>query len=1167
MTARLLSLSIRAHLVILISLLAFPFVIMIVRLGINERDNAIAAAYRDNMKFVGMIANEQKSIVTGLEQLLLALSFVPEIQNHDVTATNAIVVELLKRNPHLTNIAVMDPYGIVWGTARPFMGQVSLGDRKYFLEAVRTGSLSSGEFTVGRISSKPIINFGYPVKDQSKQVIAVLGIALDLEYIRRDFRSMNFPAGSSFRVLDHNGVTLLGDLDETAKTASIGKPGAPPEQLDRMQTGPEEGFFEGNGPEGDRRLIAYQKMGLPGEPKPYLYILSSIPRAEVISRANAMIVRNLSTLTAVFLIGLFSAWFIGSRVIASPINLLKQASKRLGSSLETVNVSSEVKGGELGELALAFDEMADALVRRELAQSAAEAALRESERKFRNISERSFVGIFVLQEDVIRYANGTLSEILGYETSELVDRMSPIDLVVPEDWPAVREKLVGLASGKWETQFHSFRIVTNLGEIRQVETYSSRTTYGGSSAIIGTLLDVSDRKRIQDELLALIEKNQAALQIASMGHWEYDMASRMFTFNDQYYSLHGVSAEEAGGYRMDADAYAKRFVHPEDAHLVKALIQEAAESREPKFQVQCEARILRAGGEVRDVSVWFRAEKNARGKTVRLHGVNQDITERMRAEAIVRENEALLSSIVENLPLMIFMKDAAELRFVRFNRAGEALLGYSREDLIGKSDYELFPPEQADFFTQEDREVLESGQLRDIAEEPIATRRGERFLHTKKIPILDKEGKPVYLLGISEDITDRKLAEEEKVNLQAQLSQSQKLESVGRLAGGVAHDFNNMLSAILGHAQLAMMRGRSAEMIQQDLKTIEDSALRSADLIRKLLAFARKQTIVPKVLDLNETVAGMLKMLQRLIGEDVDFAWVPAESLWPVRIDPSQVDQLLVNLCVNARDAISGVGKVTIEVGNAVFDEAYCTVHAGYSPGEFVMLAVSDDGCGMDKEVLGHIFEPFFTSKELGKGTGLGLATVYGIVKQNDGFINVYSEPGKGSTFKLYLPRFQGDLAEPALEDTDETPLGHGETVLLVEDEPRILSVGRAMLEALGYKVLTAGTPTEAVRELAAHVGEVRLLITDVIMPEMNGRELATLLCGMQPGLKCLFASGYAANVTAHRGVLDEGVYFIPKPFSVQQLAAKVQEAMGCAGSRPIREDVSRQGAAFHSGI
>jgi CheY-like chemotaxis protein len=285
-------------------------------------------------------------------------------------------------------------------------------------------------------------------------------------------------------------------------------------------------------------------------------------------------------------------------------------------------------------------------------------------------------------------------------------------------------------------------------------------------------------------------------------------------------------------------------------------------------------------------------------------------------------------------------------------------------------------------------------------------------------------------------------------------------------------------------------------------------------------------------------------MLKPLIGENIDLAWLPGQDLGPVKIDPSQIDQILVNLCVNARDAIGGTGKVTIETGVTVLDEAYCAGHAGFIPGDYVLLAVSDNGCGMDPGMLSHLFEPFFTTKKTGTGTGLGLATVYGIVKQNNGFINVYSEPGQGTTFKIYLPRHTTETEWTAMTAAAEPPEHGQETILLAEDEPLILEMTTAMLEPLGYTVLPATTPGEALRLAREHTGEIDLLITDVVMPEMNGRDLARNLLSLHPNLKCLFMSGYTANVIAHQGVLDEGVHFIQKPFTIRDFAAIIREVL-----------------------
>jgi len=302
--------------------------------------------------------------------------------------------------------------------------------------------------------------------------------------------------------------------------------------------------------------------------------------------------------------------------------------------------------------------------------------------------------------------------------------------------------------------------------------------------------------------------------------------------------------------------------------------------------------------------------------------------------------------------------------------------------------------------------------------------------------------------------------------------------------------------------------------------------------------------VAPIVLDLNDTVAGMLTMLKRLIGENVDLQWKPSGDLWSVKVDPSQLDQILANLCVNARDAISGTGTLTIETDNSTLDEHYCAAHAGCVPGEYVRLVVSDDGCGMDKDTQSHLFEPFFTTKATGEGTGLGLATVYGAVKQNSGHINVYSEPGRGTAFTIYLPRHADKAVQTQAAGTTRLlPSGH-ETILLVEDEPSILALTSTLLERQGYTVLAASTPGEAIRLAKQHPGEIDLLMTDVVMPEMNGRMLAKNLLALYPHLKRLFMSGYTADVIAHHGVLDEGVQFIQKPFTMENLAAKVREAL-----------------------
>ncbi len=644
---------------------------------------------------------------------------------------------------------------------------------------------------------------------------------------------------------------------------------------------------------------------------------------------------------------------------------------------------------------------------------------------------------------------------------------------------------------------------------------------------------IFDRKRVEQELKESEALYQDLVETSQDLIWRCDTEGRYTYLNPAWELVFGYSLEEMLGKKFSEFQTAEMAAkdRKEFNHLMQGGSVNGLET----------IHLGKAGNEIHLVfNAKFLTDGN--GRAIGTRGTAYDITKRKQYEQSLRQSEERYRNITNHSPLGMHLYELqpdGKLVFQAANPAADRILKVDHRQFIGKTIQEAFPPLIKTEIPERYRLAAQDGTPwhTEQVEYQDGSISGAFDVHAFQV----SAGR---MVAVFMDITERKQSEAEKEKLQEQLLQAQKMEAVGRLAGGVAHDFNNMLSVIIGRAELALMKLQPSDPLYKDLREIETVGKRSAVLTRQLLGFARRQTITPRVINLNDTIESMLKMLRRLIGEDINLLWKPAADLWPVKMDPAQIDQILANLVVNARDAIQDVGKITIETANVVLDVAYCAAHADLVPGHYTLLAFSDNGCGMDRETLASIFEPFFTTKPIGQGTGLGLATVYGIVKQNKGFINVYSEPGKGTTFKIFQPRYASPIDQTSIEESKAAATGGKETILLVEDETAILEVAQMMLVKLGYTLLTATTPDEAIRLAEAYTGEIHLLITDVVMPGMNGRDLAGRLLTPYPSIKQLFMSGYTANVIAHHGVLEEGVHFIQKPFSIKDLASKVREAL-----------------------
>ena len=653
------------------------------------------------------------------------------------------------------------------------------------------------------------------------------------------------------------------------------------------------------------------------------------------------------------------------------------------------------------------------------------------------------------------------------------------------------------------------------------------------SVIAALIVNIHRRKHAEeriDKLASVVEYSDDMIVVK-------DLDLRVAATNMAFVKASGHRSLEDLIGKTDAEMFG---VDPETEPVHTSMADERkAQLLPPGEYILREEPFVLPSGEVRYLLTKKYPIFNGQGRLIGTGNISRDITERKLNEEALRESEEKHRTILQTAMDGFFITDM-QGRLMEVNETYCRMSGYSKQELLTMRVSDLEVIETPDEIA---RRILKiRAHFMDRFETRHRRKGGTIFDIDASIQYQPIEGGRI--VAFMRDITERKQAEEERKKLQLQLVQAQKMESVGRLAGGVAHDFNNMLSVILGYTEIVMDNVSPEGPLFIELQEIRKAAERSAGLTRQLLAFARKQTIAPSVLSLNETVEGMLKMLRRLIGEDIDLVWQPATGLWKVNMDPSQIDQILANLCLNARDSISGVGRVLIEAENWSMEEGDCEGGDSFRPGDYVRLSISDNGRGMEKEILDHVFEPFFTTKEIGKGTGLGLATIYGIVQQNKGFVNVYSEPGQGSTFSIYLPRYSEELEKTMVYETHDNPKGGWETILLVEDEPAIMKMTQALLKNMGYTVLAANTPNEALHLAKTHTGQIHLLITDVVMPEMNGRDLSRSLLAILPHLKQLFMSGYTADVIAHHGMLDEGLNFIQKPFSRKQLSEKVRMAL-----------------------
>jgi two-component system, cell cycle sensor histidine kinase and response regulator CckA len=787
-------------------------------------------------------------------------------------------------------------------------------------------------------------------------------------------------------------------------------------------------------------------------------------------------------------------------------------------------------------------------------------ALRSSEERFRLIAENTADSITVLDLALkLTYVSPSVLQLRGYTAEEAMSQTLE-QILTPASYKRVQavlteqlilEEVNGPDPSR--TALLELEEYCKDGSTVWVELSGSflRDSALKPTAILTITRDITKRKKAEEELQrSEAERSELLALMRSMSDtmpdmlWAKDTNGRYIFANRAICEklLNAVDTSEPIGKTDLFFARRERESHPDNPawHTFGELCLDSdvvtlREMQEMQFDEFGNVR-----GNFLFLDVHKAPLRSADGKVIGVVGSGRDVTERKVAEESLSRERNLLRTLIDGLPgsVRIYIKDN-ECRYIVNNLSHLQSLGVAhQEDVVGKTSFDFFPHEAAQAFWDDEQEVFRTGKPLVDKEEIVFNKqlRENRWHSTTKVPLRDAEGRAVGLVGMSMDITVRK-------HLEMQLQQAQKMEAIGRLAGGIAHDFNNMIGVILGYANLIDMQVDPVDPLHKNVQAIITAAERSANLTKQLLAFARKQVILPVPLNLNDSIMQVRRMIERLVGEDLVVSFNLDQGLWTTKLDPTQVSQVLTNLASNARDAIENTGSIIIETKNISVRHTERNYSSEVQPGDYVMLIFSDSGKGMDQATQEHIFEPFFTTKPGAKGTGLGLATVFGIVKQNNGFIQVESAPGKGTSFRIYLPRCEGQV-EAAIPQILDPPLRGTETILLVEDEEELLNLSRAALEMYGYKVLSASSPGDAIVLCERTNRTIDLMITDVVMPEMNGKELRDRLERERPDMKVIFMSGYTGDVVAHRGILDEGIFFLQKPFTPLVLARKVRDVL-----------------------
>lgn len=1116
--------SLRFRLIILVLFAISPSLIITLYTSIEEKNIATSQIKKEIHQLTYLILSNQNQLIEGIKNFLFIISQLPQVKIGDPELCPKLFKNFLKESPEYLNLGIANIKGDIIASGLPLTKRINISDRIYFKLALKTKRFSIGEYQIGRISGKPSINFGHPVWDNSGQLRGILFIALDLRWINKLCENTDLPQGSEISIIGQDGL-ILAHHPEPEKW--VGRIFSNMETLKRSSSD-RGNLYEANGLDGKRRFYASYLISNP-QYSGNIYLSVGIPSDVVFSKVNKVLNRSIIILIIIGSLALFSAIIAGNLLILRCLNPIINAAKRLGSGDMSARTGVTSGINEITQIAITFDEMADSLEKKFQEQKRTQDALKKSEERFKEITNLLPDIIFETDDKgYLTFANQRAFEFFGYTQDDLSRGLNVFEMVAKEDYERAKESFGKALIG--EISRDELNLITKDGKIFPAIIQASPIVRDGKPiGLRGVVVDISERKDIENKLRENMEVLKTFINSNPETMLLIDEKGTILIANETFCKRINMRLEEIIGTCL-------YDILPKDiAILRKSYIDKVFNIGRPiLWEDMRQDRIYE-----NHICPIF--DENGNVSKISILGI--DITERKKMEEDLKKSELKFRQLFDEAPIGYHEFDI-EGRITEVNKTELNMLGYLKEEMIGHFIWE---------FTAEgiSKQIIEAkisgeipfdhpieGKFRKRDGTLISVMITDRILH-------DSEGKVIGIRSTLQDLTKLKETEKAKEILEEQFRQSQKMEAIGRLAGGIAHDFNNLLTIIKGYSQLSLLGLNQNDPLRESLNEIQRAADRASNLTRQLLAFSRKQIMELKSININLIVRDLEKMLSRIIGEDIELILNLADDLGMVNADPGQIEQVIMNLVVNARDAMPEGGKLIIETANVELDEDYAKMHIGVKPGSYVMLSVSDTGIGMTREIREKIFEPFFTTKEKGKGTGLGLSTVFGIVKQSGGNIWVYSEPGHGSIFKIFLPR--EDKIDEKIVDKGKKlefiPKGN-ETIIIVEDDDGIRNLAARILENQGYKVFVASEWSKAIDILKEKKDLIDLILIDAVMPEGSGDKLIERMREIRNDFKVLYMSGYIESNFLNHAILEKRINFIQKPFSYESLSRKVREVL-----------------------